>query len=191
MSFILASASPRRRELLRLAGVTNFSVCPAEVNEDLPAGLPPDEAVILLSRRKTAAAAAVHSPDDVILAADTLVFLDGAPLTKPSDDDDAFRMLSSLSGRSHQVFTGYTIFHRSVFHSRAERTDVYFRSLEEAEIRDYIASGESSDKAGAYGIQGRASVFISRIEGDYYNVMGLPVCSLYTMLHSLGLEQKF
>ena len=99
-------------------------------------------------------------------------------------------MLSLLSGRSHQVYTGYTVYFDRVPHTRAERTDVFFRPLEAREIRDYIASGESADKAGAYGIQGRAGVFISRIEGDYYNVMGLPVCSLYSTLHSLGLEKK-
>ncbi len=191
MRFILASNSPRRRDLLRLCGVTNFVVCPADVSEDLPGNLTPEQSVVLLSQRKAAAAAGYASSEDVVLTADTLVYLDGAPLGKPADENDAFRMLKALSDRAHDVYTGYSLLFRGNTYSHAERTTVYFRKLEDYEIREYVLSGEPMDKAGAYAAQGSGSVFISRIDGDYYNVMGLPVCSLFMKLRSLGLERKF
>ncbi len=191
MAFILASGSPRRRELLHLCGVKNFTVYPADVSEDFPEHLEPHEAVGLLSRKKAIAVAAIAAPDDVVLSADTLVYLDRTPLGKPCDFGDAFRMLSALSGRKHEVYTGYTLVVDGQTHSHEERTAVYFRKLEDSEIWEYIRTGEPMDKAGAYAVQGLGSVFISRIEGDYYNIMGLPVCSLFLTLRSLGLERKF
>ncbi|NLT39556.1 MAG: septum formation protein Maf [Clostridiales bacterium] len=191
MKFILASNSPRRQELLRLCGVTNFTVCPADVSEELSDNLSPEISVVLLSQRKAEAAARNASSEDVVLSADTLVFLDRIPLGKPADENDAYMMLKALSGRSHDVYTGYTLLFRGNKYSHSERTTVYFRDLEDYEIREYILSGEPMDKAGAYAVQGAGSVFVSRIEGDYYNVMGLPVCSLFMKLRSLGLERKF
>jgi len=189
MAFILASGSPRRRELLTLAGVKDFVVRPADVDETLPAGIDPADAVMLLSRKKALAAAEAAEGDDIVLAADTLVFLEKEPLSKPKDREDAFRMLRRLSGRKHQVMTGFSLWTAGQIRSYCECTDLYFNEMTDREIRDYIATGEPMDKAGAYGVQGLASRFICRIDGDYYNVMGLPVCRLYGALRQLGLER--
>lgn len=189
MAFILASGSPRRRELLSLLGIKDFIVRPSDVDETLPCDFSPAEDVKLLSLKKAEAAAKNADKDDVILSADTLVFLDGRALSKPSDNDDAFRMLRALSGRAHQVHTGFTLYVNGEFHSYSECTEVFFSELSDEEIRDYIATGECADKAGAYGVQGYAARFVTRIEGDYYNVMGLPVSGLYRALRSLGLER--
>ncbi len=169
---ILASGSPRRQELLTQAGIP-FEVVIPEADEtcDLPAG----EAVAELSRRKALAVRA-RIPDRVILAADTLVAVDGRPLGKPADTEDAFRMLRLLSGRTHQVFTGVTVITpEGEVRTGTDRSDVTFSEMSDAEIRAYIATGEPMDKAGAYAIQGRASLWIPRMEGCVSSVIGLPL----------------
>ena len=183
-TLILASASPRRRELLALTGL-RFTVDAPDVDESCT--LPPREAVMELSRRKALAAAALH-PGCVILAADTLVSVDETALGKPRDEADAFRMLRSLSGRWHQVYTGVTVIGADgTIRCEADGTDVYFEEMTDEAIRRYIATGEPMDKAGAYGIQGRAAIFVEGICGDYFNVMGLPLCRLSQILEQFGI----
>ena len=193
MKMILASASPRRKELLAQAGY-DFTVEVSEAKETVIPGSP-GELVEHLSRIKAEAVAKTYikngdsdDGEEMIIGADTIVVMDGKVLGKPEDDEDAFRMLRELSGRTHQVYTGVTLIyvekgevtrHTSFF----ECTDVTMRDLSEEEIRTYIASGEPADKAGAYGIQGKAAVFISGIRGDYYNVVGLPICRLTEMIN--------
>ena len=178
---ILASLSPRRRDLLRAAGIP-FEVCPTEVDEttDLPA----KEAVAALARRKALASAREH-PGRTILAADTLVTLDGESLGKPADADEARRMLRTLSGRAHEVVTGVCARKdgREVWGTRTTR--VVFRDLSGEEIDRYVASGEPMDKAGAYAIQGGAAAFVERYEGEYDNVIGLPVSLARELLEKL------
>ena len=186
MSLILASASPRRRELLERFGVP-FAVDPATGPEEVPPGAGPEETVLALSAAKARPAAA-RRPGALVLGADTVVVLDGAILGKPADEAEAFRMLSALSGREHRVLTGVTLVRDGTVLSGVEETLVRFRPLTEREIRAYIGSGEPMDKAGAYGVQGLASVFVERIEGDYFNVVGLPLCRLSKMLESLGVS---
>jgi septum formation protein len=186
MAFILASASPRRQELLRLMGIEDFTVCPASGEPELT-GLAPDETVRRIARFKAEQVAA-RFPGDTVIAADTLVFLDGTALGKPHDAEDARRMLHLLSGRRHAVYTGVAVICGEDTLAVAVRTDVFFRSLTDEEIEAYIHTGEPMDKAGAYGAQGRAAVFIERIEGDFFNVMGLPVCALTLMLRRLGVR---
>ena len=186
MSLILASASPRRRELLSRFG-TEFLIDPASAPENPPSGATPAETVAALSAAKAAEVAARH-PGDTVIGADTVVELDGTILGKPSDEDDAFRMLRALSGREHRVFTGVTLIRGDTRMTRTEMTKVFFRVLDEEEIASYIRTGEPMDKAGAYGYQGLASLFVERIEGDFFNVVGLPVCLLGQMLASLGVS---
>ncbi len=174
---ILASASPRRSELLRMLNVP-FGIRPADVDEHLPAGILPDKAVETLSRRKAEASAVGKAPDEVILAADTLVAKGDRILGKPANPQDAVRMLTLLSGEKHQVYSGITLIHGDKIASRVVCTTVRFRQLTEDEILRYVATGDPLDKAGAYGIQGAAGIFIEAIEGDYYNVVGLPICAL-------------
>ncbi len=178
---ILASRSPRRKELLSLI-TSDFSVIPAKGEEILPDGIAPNEAVILLSRQKAAEIYKEYK-NELIIAADTVVAIDGEILGKPADEADAARMLSLLSGKSHSVFTGVCVIRSDGSEvCFAEETKVEFRSLSGQEISAYIATGEPMDKAGAYGIQDRGALLVRRIEGDYYNVMGLPVCRLYEVI---------
>ena len=187
MTYVLASGSPRRRELLgQLLGDLPFSVDPAVRPEPDAAGLPPRDAVLRIARAKAEEVAARHGADDTVIAADTLVYLDGAPLGKPRDGADAARMLRALSGRAHEVLTGVSAARSGRFLDRCAVTKVTFRHLTEEEIVRYVATGEPMDKAGAYGIQGRAGVMIASICGDYYNVVGLPLCTLWEMLRDLG-----
>ena len=176
---ILASQSPRRQELLHRL-VDAFTVQPADVDETMDPALSPQEAVAELSARKARAIAQAH-PDALIIAADTIVVCDTV-FGKPTDEEDAARMLRALSGRAHQVMTAVSVADGGEMDTQVSVTDVHFRTMREREIRDYIASGEPMDKAGAYGIQGLGARFIQRIEGDYYGVMGLPVCLLGQML---------
>ena len=164
MEVILASQSPRRRELMQHLHIP-FVIRVADIDETMNANNPPCEEVAKVSRRK--AEAIPRTPEDIVIAADTIVVCDGKVLGKPADEDDAFRMLSLLSGRDHQVMTGMTVCQGDRFVVTTEVTDVHFRDLTEKEIRDYIATGEPMDKAGSYGIQGGASVFADRICGDY------------------------
>lgn len=181
---VLASGSPRRRELLGQMGVTEFEVLPAQGEESAPEGLTPDKLVEQLALQKAKEVFALRR-DCTVIGADTVVVLDGQVLGKPRDEEDAVRMLTALSGRSHEVYTGMAVLSGGKALTHAECTRVEFRVLTEAEIRAYVATGEPMDKAGAYGIQGKACVFIRGIQGDYYNVVGLPVCALHEMLESV------
>lgn len=189
MNIILASASPRRRELLERMGIEDFEIIVPDADETLEEGLPPAEQVERLSRLKAdAAAAEVAGPNTVIIAADTVVALDGTILGKPTDEEDAFRMLSALSGVCHHVYTGVTVMQGNKILTRHEATSVVFRSLDPEEVELYIATGECMDKAGAYGIQGYGALLVEGINGDYYNVMGLPVVCLAQMLKTFGID---
>ncbi len=188
MDIILASQSPRRRELLERMGLTGFRVVSPDVDENLGDELPPAELVSRLSRRKAQAVAQQVKQDALIVAADTVVALEGTILGKPADELSAFRMLTTLSGARHQVYTGLTVLRGEEICTEYEVTDVTFRELSEGEIEDYIRTGEPMDKAGAYGIQGYGALFIEGIQGDYYNVMGLPVCRLGRILDRLGVH---
>lgn len=172
MKLILASGSPRRSEILKNAGY-EFVVKPTSADESLPGGILPEDAVKLLSERKADAAKIECS--DVVLSADTVVALGDRILGKPSDKAEAFSMLRSLSGKTHSVYTGVTIKSAEKKRVFAVKTDVLFYPLTDDEINAYIATGEPFDKAGAYGIQGRAAVFVEKIDGDYYSVVGLPL----------------
>ena len=185
MSLILASASPRRQELLKLFGIP-FTVRVADIDETMnPAASAFDE-VARLSREKAMAVA--REAEDVVIAADTIVVLGGRILGKPRDTAQAFEMLRSLSGRDHQVMTGITVLRGDSALTHTEVTDLHFRELSDGEIRRYVASGEPMDKAGSYGIQGGAALFCTHMSGDYYNVMGLPVCRLGQMLRAAAPE---
>ena len=183
MGVILASQSPRRKELLGLFHIP-FTVQVADIDETMdPAKLPAQE-VARVSRAK--AEAIRRQADDVVIAADTIVVCDGQVLGKPADETDAYRMLRLLSGRSHQVMTGMTVLRGDQCIVHTEVTDISFRNLTDKDIYNYIATGEPMDKAGAYGIQGGAALFAQRLEGDYYNVMGLPVCRLWQILNQIA-----
>ena len=181
---VLASGSPRRRELLGQMGIEDFEVLPAQGEETAPEGLAPDALVARLALQKAREVAALR-PEATVIGADTVVALDGQVLGKPSDEEEAREMLSALSGRRHQVYTGMTVLSGGQAFTHVECTQVEFRPLTAEEIAAYVATGESMDKAGAYGIQGRACVFIRGIQGDYYNVVGLPVCALHELLAQL------
>ena len=181
---ILASASPRRQELLNQAGYT-FEVKPAHVNEDLLAGEDPITYVVRLARDKAQAVfAAVSDPDAIVLGADTTVTLDSQVLAKPEDAADAARMLRLLSGRTHRVITGVAIATAKGTEVAAEVTGVQFLTLNDDEIAAYVATGEPMDKAGAYGIQGLAAKWIPRVNGCYFNVVGLPLALVASMLEA-------
>ena len=184
MNLILASQSPRRRELLGLTGL-DFIVRVADIDETMDPEKAPFDEVARVSRMKAEAVA--RKPEDVVIAADTIVVCEGKVLGKPRDEADAFRILSLLSGRHHEVMTGMTVVRGDEVITHTEVTRIHFRQLHPEEIRAYIASGEPMDKAGAYGIQGGAALFADQMEGDYYNVMGLPVCRLAMILRCLGL----
>lgn len=184
---VLASQSPRRQELLHRL-FDRFTVCPAEIDETMNPNLIPQEAVAELSARKARAVAQTY-PDALVIAADTIVVCDTI-FGKPKDEADAVRMLRELSGRAHQVMTAVTVRRGDDVRTEASVTQVYFRPLREEEIAAYIRSGEPMDKAGAYGIQGRGALFVERIEGDYYGVMGLPVCLLYEMLEAFSGKEE-
>lgn len=185
MQLILASASPRRRELLGLFGLP-FVVRVADIDETMDPGKSPYDEVARVSRRK--ALAVQRGEDDVVIAADTIVVCGGRILGKPRDAAEAKAMLALLSGRDHQVMTGCTVLRGEKSETVTEVTDLHFRPLSQKEIERYVASGEPMDKAGAYGIQGGAALFCQRIVGDYYNVMGLPVCRLGQMLREAAPE---
>ncbi|MBQ6553891.1 MAG: septum formation protein Maf [Firmicutes bacterium] len=192
MKYILASGSPRRQALLKQIDM-EFEVITADVDESYKDGTAPDEIVAILSRRK---GLAVYErikdslkDETVIISADTLVALDNKVLGKPKDEDEAFEMLSALSGRSHFVYTGVTL----IYHSKngikdmtfTDGAEVFFRDLDENEIKDYIATGEPMDKAGAYGIQERGAVLAEKIHGDFYTIVGLPIVRVVTGIREL------
>lgn len=176
---ILASGSPRRRELLGLFGIP-FVVRAADIDETMDPAQSPAHEVAQVSRRK--AMAVERGPEDVVVAADTIVVCQGKILGKPHSREEAVSMLRLLSGREHQVMTGCTVLWEGGQETFTEVTALTFRPLSDEEIQRYVDSGEPMDKAGAYGIQGGAALFCPGIQGDYYNVMGLPVCHLGTVL---------
>ena len=176
MNIVLASASPRRRELLQRAGVT-FTVRVSDADEQISSDTPPHEAVMSLARQK-AQAVAKSCPDDLVIGADTVVVNDGAILGKPADAADAVRMLRMLSGKTHTVYTGVCLLSPGKTETFFEQTQVTFYPLTQQEIEAYVATGEPMDKAGAYGIQGRGCTLVQGICGDYFNVVGLPVAAL-------------
>ena len=182
MNIILASASPRRQELLKLFGFP-FTVRVADIDETMDLTKTPFDEVARVSRQK--ALAVSRETGDTVIAADTIVVCEGRVLGKPHSEAEAAEMLRLLSGRDHQVMTGCTVLRDDVCQSFTEVTDLHFRPLGDAEIARYVASGEPMDKAGSYGIQGGAALFCERMVGDYYNVMGLPVCRLGQVLRQI------
>jgi|SRR5450755_1401724 septum formation protein len=183
---VLASASPRRQELLRNAGIA-FEVQPADIPEDPQPGESAKACAERLAREKALAVARLR-PQDIVLGADTVVTIDGQILGKPSDAADAARMLRMLSGREHLVITGVCLVAGGQSSVASESTTVTVSEISENEIADYVASGEPMDKAGAYAIQGIASRWIPRIEGDYSNVVGLPVALVWRMLRKVSTQ---
>ncbi len=176
MSVVLASASPRRRELLKTAGIA-FRVQVSDADERIEPGLSPAEVVMSLARQKAAAVAA-DCPDETVIGADTVVVFGETILGKPADEADAFRMLRMLSGETHSVYTGVCILRSGAEDCFNVCTRVTFYPLTDAQIRAYVATGEPMDKAGAYGIQGRGCTLVKEICGDYFNVVGLPVAEV-------------
>lgn len=194
MRVVLASASPRRRELLAQAGI-DFLVCPSGIDEKITQKNPqPNQVVAELSRQKALDVAAGRSAGEIIVGADTVVSIDGVILGKPKSKQMAFDMLTRLQGREHHVFTGVTIVKKledgERVNSFVEDTEVFVRPMTEEEIWEYIETGEPMDKAGAYGIQGRFGVYIRGICGDYYNVVGLPIAGLYQRLKEIGMQDE-
>ena len=186
---ILASQSPRRRALLEQIGVPQFDILVPDVDESYDPTLTPQEIVCSICRKKAEAALVLAAdPDAIVITADTMVFLDGMRLGKPTDEANATQMLRSLSGRTHTVCTGVSVARGERIETQAETTAVTFRTLTDAEISAYIASGDPMDKAGSYGIQGKPALFVSGIEGDYFNVMGLPLHRLGQMLKLFGID---
>jgi septum formation protein len=179
-ALILASQSPRRAELLRAAGIA-FEASPADVDESVRDGENPEQYVRRLAVEKAEAGARRH-PGRVVLGADTTVVFDGEIMAKPEDEADATRMLRALSGRTHQVITGVALAGPAGTRQAAAFTDVSMREMTDEEIARYIATGEPMDKAGAYGIQGRAAAFVTRVDGSYTNVVGLPVALVCRLL---------
>ena len=187
MDVVLASQSPRRRELLGQMGL-DFRIIIPDIDEHMDRFLPPDKLVEAISAENAAAVAAGEGPESVIIAADTVVALDGEVLGKPHSEAQAAEMLGKLSGREHQVYTGFTVRQGERIVTDHQRSEVWFRSLSKQEIAAYIATGEPMDKAGAYGIQGLGSLLVEGIHGDYFNVMGLPVCMLGQTLKKFGID---
>jgi len=186
---ILASQSPRRRELLSLVGIAH-DVRPADIDESYLTGEPPRDHAERLARGKAEVIAA-REPDAVVIGSDTIVVVDGDVLGKPTDENDAVRMLARLAGRSHTVVTAVAVAWRGETRSAVEEVDVTFHPLSRAEIDAYIATREPMDKAGAYGIQGYGATIVARVDGDYFAVMGLPLQRLIRLLDSLGLRYAF
>ena len=184
---VLASGSPRRRELLERMGIAEFDIRVPQTEENYPQELSPEEIVCFISREKSDAAAKLCTPDEIVITADTMVFLDDKRLGKPEDEAQALEMLTALAGRRHTVCTGVTVRRGEKIRTAAQATDVYFRPATQAELRSYIRSGEPMDKAGAYGVQGKGALLVERIDGDFFNVMGLPVVLLSRMLAEFGI----
>ena len=185
---VLASGSPRRQELLARIGITDFDIRVPEAEESYPAGLTPQQIVEYISREKADAAAKLCTPDESVITADTMVFLDDQRLGKPADEADALRMLTALQGRHHTVCTGVTVRQGDRSLTESETTEVYFRPAAEAELRAYIATGEPMDKAGSYGVKGKGALLVEKLNGDFFNVMGLPVLRLSRMLAQFGVN---
>ena len=183
---VLASGSPRRQELLDRIGITEFTIRVPEVEESFPEGLSPQQVVEYISRVKSDAV--IAEEDEIVITADTMVFLDDQRLGKPVDEADALRMLTDLQGRHHTVCTGVTVRQGDRILTESESTEVYFRPATETELLSYIATGEPMDKAGSYGVQGKGSLLVEKLNGDFFNVMGLPVLRLSRMLAQFGIH---
>ncbi len=183
-TFILASKSPRRKELLYSIGI-KAEIIPSNVDESKVIGLSPEKMVTELAMLKTTDVARSFRGDTIVIGADTCVCIEGRILGKPQNIEDAKNMLSSLSGRTHEVYTGYCVCDckSGVCISKCEKTLVTFKTLTEDEISLYVKTREPMDKAGAYGIQGKGAVFVEKIDGDYANVVGLPLCALSKLLN--------
>lgn len=175
---ILASQSPRRYELMKLTGF-EFVVKPSEADENISEKLSPEETVKVLSMRK---ALVLKNDDDIIIGADTVVAIDGEILGKPKDKEEAFCMLKKLSGRTHSVFTGVTVLKNNKSETFFEETKVTFYDISDEEIKNYVETKEPLDKAGAYGIQEKGGLFVKKIDGDFNNVVGLPMSRLFRVL---------
>lgn len=185
MKIVLASASPRRKELMKKVGL-KFETMVADVDETVPEGVSPIDSAMLIAQKKALKVSALR-PDDAVVGADTIVVIDGDILGKPGTEDDAIAMLTRLSGKEHTVITGVCIARGNEKITFAETTRVKFYALTKAEIEDYVKTGEPMDKAGAYGVQGLGCVLVERIDGDYFNVMGLPIASVVRAMKSSGL----
>lgn len=183
MKIILASGSPRRRELMHYI-TDDFEVCTSNADETIPKTIDPYKAAEHLSVQKALAVAAEHS-GDIVIGCDTVVIQNKKIMGKPKDNDDARSMLHLLSDRVHDVITGCAIIYKEKIHSFSEKTSVHFYKLSDKEIDSYINTGEPLDKAGSYGIQGKGALFIKGIEGDYYNVVGLPIAALSRKLNEI------
>ena len=184
---ILASKSPRRQELLARLGL-DFTVMTEDIDETMDPGLPLEREIVRVSEAKARAVQDRVNPGDLVISADTVVCVDGKRLGKPADEEDAKRMLRLLSGRTHTVVSGLCVLRDERCETASVSTAIHFRPLSEREIDAYVASGEPMDKAGAYGIQGLAAIFVDRLDGDYYNVMGLPLCALSELLNRFGVN---
>ena len=194
MAIVLASASPRRKELMEQFCGKNLVIVPAEGEEVVPDNVGPGETVEALARGKAREVAArlraegAGNREDIVIGADTIVWHEGRIFGKPHSREEAAAMLRSLSGCTHEVYTGVSLIYGDRELTEHEKTAVTFRVMTEKEILDYIATGEPMDKAGAYGAQGLGALFVSSIEGDFFNVMGLPLCRLGLMLKKTGVE---
>ncbi|MDD4601195.1 Septum formation protein Maf [bioreactor metagenome] len=187
MAIVLASASPRRRELLAQIGC-GFTVVTSDIIEDNTQDIPPEQLVILQAKIKAQSVAAVVDRHDIVIGADTIVVLDGQVYGKPKDTHDAKCMLFSLSGREHKVITGIAVVTRDILLTDYEVTTVKMAELTAEDIQRYVISGEPMDKAGAYAIQGKGAVFIERIDGCYSNVVGMPLRKLAKLLAKVGVS---
>ena len=186
--FILASASPRRKELLTQAGY-QFEIFPSTCEENIPAGLSPKDVVEGLAYQKALDVYSMH-PERVVLGADTIVCFDGEILGKPKDKEDAKRMLHMLSGQTHEVRTGFALLGKGIEFVSSEAAMVTFFHLTDEEIEHYVNTGEPMDKAGAYGIQGLGAVLVRSVLGDYFNVVGLPIATVARALGAIGIHGK-
>lgn len=186
--FILASASPRRKEILFNAGFS-FEIIPSDADESIEEKLSPEETVKELAKRKAEYILNKH-PDRVVFGCDTVVAVDGVILGKPADDEEAFAMLKLLSGKTHKVSTGVCVISNEKEICFSDTTEVTFYELSDETIRIYVSTGECSDKAGAYGIQGYGSVLVKEIKGDYFSVMGLPAARASRALSEFGIKGK-
>ena len=180
---VLASASPRRRELLAQIGIISPIIAPADADESVFDGLEPEEMVLSLAALKAEASAKNFPEDHIVIGSDTVVVADGKVCGKPKDRAEAEKMIASLSGRSHKVLTGLC---EKI--TELGKAEVWFRPLSESEIKGYCETKEPYDKAGAYGIQGLAAAFAERIDGDYYSIVGLPLCALARILSNMGIS---
>lgn len=186
MELILASQSPRRQELLRMIGL-DYTVLVSEVKESVPRGAAPGELVEYLALEKARAVFQAH-PQSCVIGADTVVFIDGRIIGKPRDEADAYAILHTLQGRSHTVYTGVAVLAPGHADVRHDETRVTFAPMTRAEIEWYISTGEPMDKAGAYGAQGPAGIFVEKMEGNYFNAIGMPLPLLYRMLRDAGVS---